>query len=312
MLGLFSTLAGCATAQPLSSQQGGPEPALPVSAVPQGPEVMGPPEPFGPPISPPAAANGISPIPVAQERSVVLVLGPGMARGFAYVGVLQALHDAKIPIGAILGTEMGGLIGAVYATSHSINQFEWALLKLKEELFVSKGLLSGVSEVSDGQALDGFIKQVFGKKEFSSTFIPLRIGVKLNPDWGAAVIDHGGLLQAVRATIALPGVLAPVKFEWEGKNYTGSSSGKERPFLIEEAKALGIGPIIVVNVLSKKESEASRDALAQADYELKPDLKGINYSDFKRKTDAAFRGKKAVFQNIIEIRRVLGGVIIRE
>ena len=51
-------------------------------------------------------------------RPIVLVLGPGMARGFAFAGVLRALNEAKIPIGAVIGTEMGALVSALYADSN--------------------------------------------------------------------------------------------------------------------------------------------------------------------------------------------------
>ena len=60
---------------------------------------------------------------------VALVLGPGLARGYAHAGVLRTLHDNKIPVGAVLGVEMGALIGAIFATSRTINEFEWKLFK---------------------------------------------------------------------------------------------------------------------------------------------------------------------------------------
>src|SRR4051794_36609960 len=62
----------------------------------------GPFEAYGPPVPPvtdqPTDVYGPAPV---QLRPVVLVLGPGMARGFSYVGVIRALNEAKIPIGAI-------------------------------------------------------------------------------------------------------------------------------------------------------------------------------------------------------------------
>src|SRR5689334_11194719 len=93
-------------------------------------EQMGPPEAFGPP--PPAQSPNYGPDPVLV-KPIVLVLGPGLARGFAYVGVLRALKEAKIPVGAIFSTEIGSLIATLYGMSPTLNQFEWGLQKFKDD-----------------------------------------------------------------------------------------------------------------------------------------------------------------------------------
>src|SRR5262249_31363988 len=90
-------------------------------------ETMGPAEGYG------RADDGTPGVPYGPEpmqvRAVTLVLGPGMARGLASVGALRALVEAKIPIAAIYGAEMGSLVAALYAADSNINHFEWALLK---------------------------------------------------------------------------------------------------------------------------------------------------------------------------------------
>ena len=81
----------------------------------------------------------------AGGSPVVLVLGPGMARGLAHAGVLKGLDNAGVKVGAILGTEIGALIGSLYATRSTINEFEWSLLKLKSEIFARQsGSLSAL------------------------------------------------------------------------------------------------------------------------------------------------------------------------
>src|SRR5690606_22029918 len=70
-----------------------------------------------------------------RRHPVVLVLGPGLARGFAFAGVIQALDEAGISIGGIVGTGMGALIGAIYLSSDSVNDFEWKVTQIKKEYF---------------------------------------------------------------------------------------------------------------------------------------------------------------------------------
>src|SRR5947209_11952848 len=50
---------------------------------------------------------------------IVLALGGGAARGFAHVGVLEWLEEHRIPVDAVVGTSMGGLVGGAYATGMS-------------------------------------------------------------------------------------------------------------------------------------------------------------------------------------------------
>src|SRR6185437_12609417 len=98
-------------------------------------------------------------------RPVVLVLGPGLARGYAYVGAIRALTEAKVPIGAILGTEMGALVGSLYAMDAKINQFEWAMLKFREGAFESQGGLMPemFQRSSRAKKLEEDLSRVFDK-----------------------------------------------------------------------------------------------------------------------------------------------------
>ncbi len=88
-------LQACATAKKTgpSFDGSGPLPVSPASE--PAPETMGPPELYGPP-APPPSTSSMAPVPAAepvQKRPVVLIFGPGLARGYAYVGVLRALKE---------------------------------------------------------------------------------------------------------------------------------------------------------------------------------------------------------------------------
>ncbi len=242
-------------------------------------------------------------------RPIVLVLGPGFARGFAYVGVFRALTDSKIPIGAIYGTEMGGLIGALYAVSANMNQFEWALQKLKGELFQpSKNLLSFMrDEPNHGNDLLQQLKNIFGKKDLSQLKIPLKIAIQSQESQAVLVLDRGSLVQALRAAMAEPGRLTPSYWPQDQTGTLAVSAAVVRPFLVEEAKLSGIGPVVVIDVSDRGGSVDFYDhELQQADLVIRPNVKDVSLIDFKKKTELAYRGKEAVKKRMSDILSLVG------
>jgi len=262
-------------------------------------EVLGPPEPYGPPIPP---VYGPEPV---QIRPVVLVLGPGLARGFAYVGVLRGLVEAKVPIGAVFGTELGALVGSLYVMSSSMNQFEWGLLKFKEDVFQPNRKFFGMWQegVSKGEKLAARLKEVFKEKDISDSSIPLRISIQSQTTRELLILDRGRLVQALRASLAAPHLFKPVL--WTG-GVPAVSAAEQRPFLIKEAKSLGIGPVVVVDVLKDTESAIALDELKIADLIIRPQVSDIAATDFQKMTDTAFRGKKALNDVLPEIRKLVG------
>lgn len=257
---------------------------------------MGPPETeIGPvPLASPEPVPAYGPEPI-QIRPLVLVFGPGMARGFAYAGILRALSESKVPVGAVVGTEIGALMGAIYAQETNINHFDWALLKFNEEVF-----LSGQRLIPSGK-LDSELGRVFGDRDVVSSKIPVRIAIQPKSAGSPLLVEKGPVREAVRAALAAPGLFSPA--EWNGAE--AISAGKSRPFPIAEARALGIGPVIVVDVLGERETRSIRE-LEEADLVIRPDMKGIGPMDFKKRTEAAYRGKRSVVDHLKEIRHWAG------
>jgi NTE family protein len=273
---------------------------------PQTPAGAGTQELYGPPLPPaadmPTQVYGPEPI---LFKPVVLVLGPGLARGYAYVGALRALSEAKIPIAAILGTEMGALVGSLYAMDPKINRFEWAMLKFREGAFENRGgLLPEMFQRSArAKRLEEGLAGAFDHRDLSQTKLPLKIAIQLK-DGGAEVLDRGPAAEAVRAAIADPELFGPVP--WNGAE--ALSAAHSKPLLITEARALNLGPVVVIDAMDDQEERrlVSTDTLHDADLVIRPDLTGIGPLDFQKRTDAAFRGKSAVNSQIAEIRHLVG------
>mgnify|MGYP002479441036 CR=1 FL=1 len=133
--------------------------------------VYGPPEP---------ALNVTAPIygpAPEQKRVIVLAFGPGMVRGFASAGILKAIHSSKLEVGHIVATEMSALIAALYATSSSLNQFEWSLMRVNDELFLEPPSFLGrlTAGTRPENKLEAFLEKVFQQKTFKDLKIPFSV-----------------------------------------------------------------------------------------------------------------------------------------
>ena len=290
------TLFGCASAK--KAPEG--VPGQPPGQGKQG-QVYGPGEVYGPPEPPVQPVYGPEPI---QLRPVVLVLGPGGARGYAYVGALRAIAEAKIPVAAVYGSEMGALFGALYAMSGgSLSKFEWGLLKFPDDVFVSNhSLISNLfDKASDGKKLESALSKVFGDKDLSASRIPVSVALRLKDKDLPETISQGLARAALRAAVASPGLFDAGK--WDG--HAADSAVQSWTSLISQARATGKGSVIVIDA-SGDPRFADQPELKDADFVLRPDMKGIGALDFSKKTEAAFRGKTEVNQHLPELRHLAG------
>lgn len=307
---LLFSLAACAAAPKNNPppQYGPPV----VGNTPIGGSVYGPPVPaplpsYGPEYTPPSPilplATGPNYGPDAQaSRPVVLVLGPGLARGYAYTGVIRALSDAKIKIGAIVGTEMGALIGSLYGLDGSVNKLEWGVQRFRDDVFANDdSVFNKLLNRNPAEKLEESLEHVFGNHEITETKVPMRILIQ-PAGAGAKVYDHGSLRLLVRAALANTNGFPPVIVD----GAPAGTAAALRPFDVQDAKALGIGPVIVVNVMDPKDSDLYPE-LKEADLILQPEVSGIAKTDFTKRTDAVFAGKAVTKDHMDEIRKLVGG-----
>jgi len=260
---------------------------------------MGPEEIFGPSLS--LSGSSLEPVDsssmhvsqLIQTRPLVLVFSPGIVKGFAHSGVIEALVSSKVSIGAVLGAEMGALIGAIYASNTNVNRLQWELMKFKEDVFQSeRGLFSR-------HKLESELKRLFGHKDIRETKIPYVVAFQQERSGVLELVNQGPAQDAVRSAIAFPEMLNPG--QWNGS--ATISAQKSLPALIamiHEAKSLQIGPVVVIDVNEDRSLEREQ-AFEEADLVIRPDLRGIQDLDFKKRSDATFRGKKAVIDHLREI-----------
>lgn len=186
------------------------------------------------------------PPPEVPEPKVALVLGGGAARGFAHIGVIRVLEQEKIPVDLVVGTSVGSLIGALYASQRSSFELEWSAFQLKQEdLFDFRvfGAVLGMG-LARGELLEAFVKAKVKQERIEELMIPFA-AVATDLNWGGRiVIDKGSVAKAVHASCAIPGVFEPVMHE--GKLLVDGGVVDAIP--IEVARAKGADVVVAVDV----------------------------------------------------------------
>ncbi|HNX57614.1 MAG TPA: patatin-like phospholipase family protein, partial [Spirochaetota bacterium] len=177
---------------------------------------------------------------------IALVLGGGAARGFAHVGVIRALEQEHIPIDMIVGTSVGSLIGAMYASNANSFELEWTAFTLEQDDIFDYGILSVISGmgVVKGDKLEDFVKKKVKVVNIEQMKIPYAaVATDLNRGT-RVVLDHGPVAKAVRASSSIPGVFQPV--DYNGRLLVDGGVIENIP--ISVAKEKGADIIIAVDI----------------------------------------------------------------
>jgi len=183
-------------------------------------------------------------MPATSSRPKIgLALGSGAARGLAHIGVLKVLEEADIPIDIITGTSMGAFIGAMYAAGVPVAQMEQVALEI--DWFSMARLLAPVmptSGLSDGKKLVAFMAELLPARDFKDLRLPLAVTATDINTGEAIIIKQGDLLEALRASLAFPGIFSPVRF---GQRFL-VDGGLCNPIPTDVARNLGAEKIIGV------------------------------------------------------------------
>jgi NTE family protein len=181
----------------------------------------------------------------AKRPVIALVLGSGAARGWAHIGVIHELAEMGIEPDMVVGASVGSVVGGAYA-SGNLEPFEdWIsslsrvdIIRLLDARMTGGGFLQGNS-------LMGAIEQRIGNPNIQDLRIPFAC-VATELDTGREVwLREGSLLDACRASIALPGMFAPSRLR-EGKLLV--DGGLVNPVPVSLARAMGGEVVIAVNL----------------------------------------------------------------
>ncbi len=245
---------------------------------------------------------------------VGLVLGCGSSRGWAHIGVIEALQDAGIPIHLVSGCSVGAFVGAIYASGGLERLKRFVITMDGESMFSFSDLTLIRSGLLDG---DKKLRELFcmhsSKKDFEELEIPLKVVAADMHSGSQVVLDSGDLLKALRASLSYPGLFAPVfhKGRWL------IDGGVVDPVPVGIARAMGADIVIAVNLDSELVSRR-RHQQTEALPEIKPPplrnefLKNLaaryeaaeqtirNRLDFQKKKKLAVPGTREVINAAIQ------------
>ncbi|MEZ5354583.1 MAG: patatin-like phospholipase family protein [Bryobacteraceae bacterium] len=279
--------------------------------------------------------------PPAPERPrIALALAGGSALGLAHVGVIQWLEEHRIPIDGVAGTSMGGLVGGLYATGADAAQMrefleavDWAsalqpgppfrqlAFRRKEDrrAFPNRlefGLKNGIqlpSALSAGHAVGLVLSRIAAQYPDLGSFddlpTPFRCIATDLVDSTQVVFDRGDLFDALRATMSLPALFAPVRTN--GRVLVDGGVIDNLP--VGVARSMNASIVVAValhaNLPRKADgynllSVAGRSldilvkagelhAMAEADIVVIPDFEGMAATDFYRVSEFIERGYAA-------------------
>jgi len=180
----------------------------------------------------------------ARRPKVGLALGSGSARGLAHVGVIRAIEDAGIEVDFIAGTSMGALIGAIHAAGKldeleaTFRTFDWKRTASFFDVVLPKsGLLDGarISELARAHIRADSIETL--PKAFAAVATDILSGEEVT-------ISSGDVIEAVRASISVPGIFTPVR----SNGHVLVDGGLTNPVPVSVARAMGADIVIAVDL----------------------------------------------------------------
>lgn len=274
---------------------------------------------------------------------VCLVLSGGGARGAAHIGVIKLLEEMRVPIDCVTGTSMGSLVGAAYATGMSVAEMEAFIASISTELLFKdepprqdqpirrkrddRSILFGVElglrdaqillpkGIVTGIQLETMLRRltrVHGYRKFDELPVPYRAVATDLVTGKAVVFSEGELANVMRASMSVPGAIAPA--ELDGRILVDGGLTNNLP--VDVARAMGADVIIAVNlgtplmkreelgsilgvmgqminVLTEQNVQSSLASLRPTDILIEPALGAFSATDFDRLPDAVPIGEAA-------------------
>ena len=283
-----------------------------------------------------------------KGKKIGLALGGGGARGLAHIGVLKALDQAAIPVDVLVGTSIGALVGGAYASGLNPSELEEKFLNFLNSKIFKRSAIRAI-EAAQSKRETGFIRKlqcfiqnryhmvqalfkpgILSSEEFRPVidfFIPDILVEETRPPFRAVATDlvsgepfvfsRGSLRQAITASCAVPGTIAPLK---EGRMLL-SDGGIISLVPCSVARREGSDIVIAVTVTHDIWTEASiksvvdlyfrasdimsdrlkKYEIMEADVVIHPHVGDLHWADFSLARDLIHEGERAAREKLQDI-----------
>ncbi len=178
-------------------------------------------------------------------NKVGLVLGSGSARGWAHIGVIRALTEAGFRIVCVAGTSIGAFVGAAYAAGRLdaleevVEQLDWKQIAhfFSDIAFSKSGLV-------EGEKIAGFLRAHVKEENIEELPVPFCAVATDLATGDEVVLREGNLVEAVRASISVPGIFKPVR---RGDAFL-VDGGLVNPVPVSAARKMGADFVVAVDL----------------------------------------------------------------
>ncbi|MEZ8386212.1 patatin-like phospholipase family protein, partial [Vibrio splendidus] len=307
-------------------------------------------------------ASTVTPVEQSQQAgqahkrpTVAVVLAGGGAKGAAHIGVLKALEEMQIPVDYITGTSMGSYVGGLYATGMSADEIESFIYtvdwnrgyrdrvnrsdrrvrdkeyedryQLNTDLGLGWGEIKARKGVVQGQNMLRILRETTGNlsplDSFDHLAIPYRSVATDIIELEEVVIDHGHLVDAMMASMSVPGALPP--YSLDGRMLVDGGVTNNMP--VDVARAMGADIVIAVdistnykgkedftnflaaadqlsNYLVQRSTQEQAETLTDDDVFLRPDVGKMETTDFDKMPSAFLAGYEAAKQHTDELSKL--------
>lgn len=290
-----------------------------------------------------------------KRPTVAVVLAGGGAKGAAHIGVLKALEEMQIPVDYITGTSMGSYVGGLYATGMSADEIESFIYtvdwnrgyrdrvnrsdrrvrdkeyedryQLNTDLGLGWGEIKARKGVVQGQNMLRILRETTGNLSSFDSFdhlaIPYRSVATDIIELEEVVIDHGHLVDAMMASMSVPGALPP--YELDGRMLVDGGVTNNMP--VDVARAMGADIVIAVdistnykgkddftnflaaadqlsNYLVQRSTQEQAETLTGDDVFLRPDVGEMETTEFDKMPSAFLAGYEAAKQHTDELSKL--------
>jgi NTE family protein len=293
----------------------------------------------------------VSPVVAGPDEGrpkIGLALSGGGARGGAHVGILKALEEMNVPVDYIAGTSMGAIIGGLYASGYNAAEIEGILIEtdwkkgltdrparrdrtmrkkdLERQFLIpfrvgfNQGKFQLPLGVIEGQHLDQIFHRallpVVGIDNFDQLPIPFRAVATDLVTGDAVILSAGSLPGALRASMSVPGVFAPVRI---GERLL-VDGGMSNNLPVSVVRAMGADIVIAVdisspllkeeeltsvlsvteqltNFLTRRTTEREIESLSERDLLIVPELGDFSSTDFEGAEEIVHLGYEAALES---------------
>lgn len=186
-----------------------------------------------------------NPLKFFGNHTVGLALGSGGAKGLSHIAVIEYLESMEIPIHMIAGSSIGSVVGAVYCAG-ALDRFKQdirnftlrEMLRYMDPVMPRSGLIEGKGFV---KFMERYISPAMQIEELT---VPLAVVATDYATGAPVVFRSGSVLEALRASVSIPGVLMPVRY----RDTLLVDGGVSIPLPVSVVRGMGAGLTIAVNL----------------------------------------------------------------